>query len=156
MKTLLTVCMGIILLLCLTCCGESQQASPVTFEININDLVGGGHEGEVDIDLINSKGEVFNVYAASYRDYGPAGPGEKNKPLYPGKKLVKTVDKKTIAVLGKALVEADIWNISTPGAGNGGREWTITIDGRTKTLGFRQLPKKLEKVDRIIRKILAE
>lgn len=112
----------------------------ISFRLEIDPLIGGGFAGDNMKYIINSKGEIFK---------------QKPELTGPGKMvLIKKVDPKEIHVLQHELKNADIWKMKTGDPQYSGKRWDITIDGRTKTLYFSNVPDKLKSAEQIVERML--
>lgn len=120
---------------------EERALSDITFEMEIDSMIGGGIMGATNIDVINDKGEVYKISSPSYQD-------EQKK------ELIKQIDKELLDSLRNSLIKANIFKMETGGPQYGGQKWRVVIDGQEKTIYFLETPGSLLETERILEKIL--
>ena len=138
MKKNITVIL--LILLVVTVIQPAFAQKKISFRLEIDPLIGGGYAGDIMTYVINSKGEVYR---------------QKPELIGPGKMvLIKKVDSKEIHLLQHELRNADIWQMKTGEPRYSGKQWKITLDGKTKSLYFFNPPDKLKTAAQMVEKML--
>ncbi len=138
MKKNITVIL--LILLVVTVIHPAFAQKKISFRLEIDPLIGGGFAGDNMKYIINSKGEVFK---------------QKPEPTGPGKMvLIRKVNSKEIHLLQHELRNADVWKMKTGDPQYSGKQWDITLDGKTKTLYFFNAPDKLKSAEQMVEKML--
>lgn len=120
---------------------HEQITQDSTFQIEINEMIGGGFMGATFINLINSKGEVYQISSPSWQ-------------LSPRKKLVKRIDQEVVKSLRNSLIAANIFEVEEGAPQYSGESWRVIINGQEKTIYFGETPGNLLETEKILKEIL--